>query len=111
MSIQIIGTKKCKETRKAQRFFKERGIKFQTLDLKEKGLSKGELRSILSRVSIDDLINSDAPLYKKKFAYMDFDAEEELLAYPELIRTPVIRWDGRVTIGYQPDSWKSWLEG
>ena len=110
MNIQIIGTKKCKDTRKAHRFFQDRGIKFHTLDLKEKGLSKGELKSILSKVSVEDLVNTEAPLYKKKFAYMDFDAEEELLESPELIRTPVVRSEGRVTIGYEPDSWKSWLE-
>ncbi|OQY32860.1 MAG: ArsC family transcriptional regulator [Spirochaetaceae bacterium 4572_59] len=110
MNIQIIGTKKCRETRKAERFFKERGIKFQTLDLKEKGLAKGELRSILSKVSLDDLINTEAPLYKKKFAYMDFDAEEELLEHPELLRTPIVRSEGRVSIGNVPALWKSWLE-
>ena len=110
MNIQIIGTKKCKDTQKAHRFFKERGVKFQTLDLKEKGLSKGELKNILSRVSSDDLVNTDAPLYKKKFAYMDFDPEEELLEHPELIRTPVIRCEGRVSVGYDPQTWKSWLE-
>jgi len=111
MNIQIIGKKKCQDTRKAERFFKERGYKFHKVDLSEKPLSKGELRSILSRVSTDDLVNTDAPLYKKKFAYMDFDPEEELLEHPELIRTPVIRSEGRVSVGYTPEIWKTWLEG
>ena len=82
MNIQIIGTKKCKDTRKAHRFFQDRGIKFHTLDLKEKGISKGELNNILSKVSEEELVDKDAPLYKKKFAYMDFDPSEELLEYP-----------------------------
>ncbi|MDC7241641.1 MAG: arsenate reductase family protein [Spirochaetales bacterium] len=111
MNIQIIGIKKCQNTRKAERFFKERGVKFQKLDLAEKGLSPGELRNILSRVSVDDLIDSESKLYKSKFAYMDFDPMEEIPAHPELIRTPVVRCEGKVSIGYDPETWKKWIEG
>lgn len=59
MNIQIFGTKKSAETRKAERYFKERGIKFQYVDLKEKGLSKGELTSVMQAVGgIDKLIDA-----------------------------------------------------
>ncbi len=109
MNIQIIGTKKCKETRKAHRFFQDRGIKFHTLDLKEKGLSRGELNNILSKVSEEEIVNKEAPLYKKKFAYLEFDPHEELLEFPELVRTPVVRCDKEVTVGYTPEIWKQWL--
>ena len=56
MNIQIFGTKKCNDTKKAQRFFKERGIKFQFIDMKEKGMSKGELRSVCQAIGgIDNI--------------------------------------------------------
>ena len=60
MNIQIFGTKKSSDTRKAERFFKERGIKFQSIDLKEKGLSKGEFNSVMQAVGgVDAMIDSD----------------------------------------------------
>jgi arsenate reductase-like glutaredoxin family protein len=111
LNIQIIGIKKCQNTRKAERFFKERGFKFQKLDLTEKGISPGELRNILAKVSVEDLIDSESKLYKQKFAYMDFDPMVEIPAHPELIRTPVIRCDGKVSIGFDPETWKKWIEG
>lgn len=111
MNIQIIGKKKCQDTRKAERFFKERGVKFFKLDLNEKPLSPGELRNIMSRIDVDDLIDRNSKLYKQKFSFMDFDPAVELLDHPELIRTPVIRCDGKVSVGYTPESWKNWIEG
>ena len=111
MNIQIIGKKKCQDTKKAERYFKERGIKFFTLDLSEKGLSAGELRNILARVSEDDLVDRQSKLYKEKFAYLDFDPSTELLDYPEIMVTPIVRCDGKVSVGYTPDLWKTWLEG
>ena len=61
MNIQIFGTKKCNDTKKAQRFFKERGIKFQFVDMNEKGLSKGELNSVAqANGGTDNMINPDA---------------------------------------------------
>ncbi|QEN07144.1 ArsC family transcriptional regulator [Oceanispirochaeta crateris] len=111
MNIQIIGKKKCQDTRKAERFFKERGHKYFTLDLNEKALSPGELRNILAKVSSDDLVDKDSKLYKQKFSFMDFDPEEELLAHPDLIKTPIIRCDGKVCVGYKPETWKTWIEG
>ncbi|MDA3958978.1 arsenate reductase family protein [Oceanispirochaeta sp.] len=111
MNIQIIGTKKCQNTRKAERFFKERGQKYFTLDLNEKPLSPGELRNILNKVSSDELVDQESKVYKQKFAFLDFDPAEELLAYPDLIKTPIIRCDGKVSIGYDPKTWKTWIEG
>jgi Spx/MgsR family transcriptional regulator len=111
MNIQIIGTKSCSDTRKAERYFKERRIPFHFRDLNEKGLAKGELDNISRKISIEDLIDKEGKQYKKRnMQYMKFDIEVELLNDPLLLRTPIIRNGGEVTIGYQPDTWKKWIE-
>ena len=91
MNIQIFGTKKCNNTKKAERFFKERGIKFQFIDMKEKGMSKGEFNSVA-------LIKYIA----------DEDKLEKVLENPQVIKTPVVRNGKQSTLGYQPDVWKTW---
>ena len=65
MNVQIFGAKKCFDTKKAERFFKERRIKYQLIDMKEKGMSKGELSSVKSDVGINELINIKAKNYSK----------------------------------------------
>lgn len=112
MNIQIFGTKKCNDTKKAQRFFKERGIKFQFIDLNEKEISKGELRSVCQAVGgIDNVINEEA---KDKDALAlvkyiaDDEKEEKLLANQQVIKTPLVRNGKQATAGYKPEVWKTW---
>ena len=115
MNIQIFGTKKCNDTKKAERFFKERGIKFQFIDMKEKGMSKGELTSVASFLGgIEALVNPDA---KDQDALALFPAcyyDREALLIPAiqeapwLLRTPIVRNGKQATVGYQPDVWKKW---
>lgn len=112
MNIQIFGTKKCFDTKKAERYFKERGIKAQFIDLKEKDMSKGELTSVLQSIGgYDALVDSNA---KDKdtlalFKYIaDEDKLEKLLENQQLIKTPVVRNGKQATVGYQPDTWKGW---
>ena len=112
MNIQIFGTKKCFDTKKAERYFKERNVKFQSIDIKEKGMSKGELTSVLQSVGgFDGLVDSNA---KDKdalalFKYIaDEDKLEKLLENQQLIKTPVVRNGKLATVGYQPDVWKNW---
>lgn len=112
MNIQIFGTKKCAETRKADRYFKERGIKVQFIDLKEKGMSKGEFTSVKQAVGgIDKLIDGNG---KDKntlalLAYLsEADKEEKLLENQQLMKTPVVRNGRMATVGYQPEVWKEW---
>lgn len=110
MNIQIIGTKKCKETQKAERYFKERKIPFHFRDLTEKGLAKGELENISRVIPLDDLINKESKRFKDRgMQCMVFDFEEELLSDPLLLKTPIVRNEKLVTIGFQPDVWKMWL--
>lgn len=107
---QIFGTRKCQETRKAERFLKGLGIKFQLIDLKEKPISKGELNSISRSIPLKDLINTQGSEYKKRnLQYLKHDIESELLAHPLLMNTPVVRLGQRATVGYQPEIWKQWL--
>ncbi|MDT3694923.1 MAG: ArsC family transcriptional regulator [Ignavibacterium sp.] len=111
MNIQIIGTKKCKETQKAERFFKERRIHFHFRDLTEKGLAKGELDNITRVIPLDDLIDRESKRFKDRgMQYKVFDIEEELLSDSLLLKTPVVRSEKFVTIGYQPDVWKEWIK-
>ena len=109
MNIQIIGTKKCKETQKAERYFKERRIPFHFRDLTEKGLAKGELENISQVIPLDELIDRESKKFKDRgMQFMVFDIEEELLADPLLLKTPVVRNERFVTVGYRPETWKEW---
>lgn len=111
MNIQIIGTKKCRDTQKAERFFKERRIPFHFRDLNEKGLAKGELDNISRVINIEDLLDKEGKQFQKKnMQYMRFNIEEELLNDPLLLKTPIVRKGKDVTIGYEPDVWNQWIK-
>lgn len=113
MGIQIFGAAKCFDTKKAERFFKERNIKYQFVDLFKYGLSKGELSSVKSAVGLDNLFNQNSALYKKLNLHQIRGSsmrEELLLKNPKLYKTPLVRNGKQATVGYQPEVWKSWLE-
>lgn len=112
MNIQIFGTNKCFDTKKAQRYFKERGVKFQFVDLKEKGLSKGEYNSIKQAVGgLDNMLDNNCK-DKDTLALLQFmspeDKDEKLLENQQVLLTPIVRNGKKATVGYQPDVWKSW---
>jgi len=109
MGIQIFGTLKCQETRKAQRYFKDRGIPFQFINLAEKGLSRGELNGVSAVVGIENLIDKNSKEYNKRnLKYLTHNVEEELLNHPLLYKTPIVRDGRKATVGYAPDIWKEW---
>ncbi len=111
MNIQIFGTKKCSDTKKAERFFKERNIKFHFRNLSEKGISKGELENIKRIFDVEDLLDRKGKQFRKRnLEYMMFDAETELLEDPLLFKTPIVRNGAKVTIGYEPEIWKQWIK-
>ena len=89
MNIQIFGTSKCFDTKKAQRYFKERGIKFQMIDLKEKEMSRGQTLALLD-------------------ALVDWQKEDKLFENQQLFKTPIVRNGKKATVGYQPEIWKTW---
>ena len=112
MNIQIFGTKKSSDTRKAERFFKERGITFQSIDLKEKGLSKGEFQSVMQAVgSLEAMIDPDCK-DKELLALIRYIAEEDkvqkVLENQIVLKQPVVRDGRKATVGYQPEVWKTW---
>ena len=112
MNIQIFGTKKCNETKKAERFFKERGIKYQFIDMKEKGLSKGEFNAVCQAVGgYEKLIDPDCR-DKDLLALIRYIAEEDraekILENQKVIKLPVVRNGKQATVGYVPDIWKNW---
>ena len=110
MNIQIFGTKKCQDTRKAERYFKERAIKFQFIDLTQKGLSQGELNSVKAAVGgLEALADKEGRQYQKRnLKFLVHNLEEELLNDPLLLKTPIVRNGPKATLGYQPDVWKEW---
>lgn len=111
MNIQIFGRKKCFDSKKAERYFKERKIKFQYIDLDIKGLSKGELNSIKKNIPINNLINKNA----KEFKSLNLDKirslemkEEILLKNPKLFKSPIVRNGNLASLGYAKEVWDKW---
>ena len=104
MNIQIFGKNKCFDTKKAQRYFKERRVKFQYVDVTRCGMSMGELTSVKNAVGIAAM--SDAP----EVSYLAYEQDKLAALYerPELLRTPIVRNGRQATVGYCPDVWKSW---
>ena len=112
MNIQIFGKKKCFDTKKAVRFFKDRNIKYQYIDIESKGLSRGEYNSVKTAVGgFDKLFNQnskDNTATLIKYLSSDSDKEEKLLENPKLFNTPIVRNGRQATVGYCPDVWKTW---
>lgn len=114
MNIQIFGIKKCFDTKKAERYFKERNIKFQFIDLKEKDMSRGEFNSVKQAIGgIDAMINENAK-DKETLTLMKYlsesDREEKLFENQQLLKTPIVRNGKKAAIGYCPDKWEEWQE-
>lgn len=111
MNIQILGRKNCNDTKKAERFFKERNINFHFRDLVEKGLSQGELENICRGIDVSELIDKESKQYKKRgLEYMVYNEEEELLSDPLIIKTPIVRNGQKATIGLSSEVWSEWIK-
>lgn len=109
MNIQIFGKSKCFDTKKAERYFKERRIKYQFVDVIKFGMSRGELTSVKNAVGLERLIDGkdqDYPLIQ--YLASDEAKLEKLFEEPYLIKTPVVRNGRQATVGYCPEVWKSW---
>ena len=116
LTIQVFGTKKCAETRKAERFFRERGQSIHAVDLAQKGMSAGELRNVAARVGgIEALIDREGKRYVDKglkyAAPTGPRIEQMLVDDPLLLKTPVVRDGARATVGFAPDVWQAWIDG
>ncbi|MBR0093012.1 MAG: arsenate reductase family protein [Lachnospiraceae bacterium] len=112
MNIQIFGTKKSNDSKKAERYFKERGIRFQGIDMNEKGLSKGEFTSVMSAVGgLDTMLDEKAKDQDTLALIRHLAAEQKLskvLENQQVLKLPIVRNGKQATVGYQPDVWKTW---
>lgn len=112
MNIQIFGKTKCFETKKAQRYFKERGIKFQLIDLKEKGLSKGEFTSVCQAMGGYHKLLDQSAKDQDTLALIRYLAKEDqagtILENQQVLKTPIVRNGKLATVGYMPQVWKDW---
>jgi arsenate reductase-like glutaredoxin family protein len=109
MNIQIFGKPKCFDTKKAERYFKERRIKFQAIELLRYGISRGEFASVKAAVGLEALIDYDARGSELlKYLARDADKEEKLLENPGFFKTPIVRNGKTATVGYRPEIWSAW---
>lgn len=112
MNIQIFGRAKCFDTKKAQRYFKERGIRFQFIDLKEKPMSRGEFKSVCQAVGGYQELADPAAKDQDTLALLRYlaeeDREEKLFENQQQLKTPVVRNGKKASVGYAPEIWKEW---
>ena len=114
LQAQIFGFTDCQETRKAQRFFKERGVTVHFVDMEERPAARGELRRFEEKLGAAALIDREAPRFKALGLRVAGDSPQRLLekalTEPRLLRTPLVRCGGRVAIGHAPDAWQTWID-
>ena len=113
MNIQIFGTKKSSDTRKAERWFKERRIKYQYIDLAEKGISRGELRSVVQAWGPLDALLDENARDRQALALVIYTApaqkEDALLEHPLLLIQPIVRNGKQAAVGYCPEIYEKWM--
>jgi len=112
LNIQIFGKTKCFETKKAERYFNERGIKYQFIDIIKKGMSKGEFDSVKQAVGgfeklIDENSKDSDTLTLLKYLREE-DKEEKFMQNPQLFKTPIVRNARAATVGFQKKVWETW---
>ena len=112
MNIQIFGKNKCFDTKKAERYFKERRIKFQSIDLLRYGMSNGEFESVLRAIGgIDNLINwdkKDPDIDLMRYMEDSIAKEDKVFDRVELMKTPIVRNGKKATVGFCPEVWETW---
>lgn len=112
MNVQIFGTTKCFDTKKAMRYFKERNIKYQFIDMKEKGMSKGEYNSVKQAVGGLGVMINETCKDKDALALItyivDEDKDEKILENQRVLKTPIVRNGKLATVGFCPEIWKGW---
>ena len=109
MNIQIFGKSKCFDTKKAERWFKERRIKYQYIDILKYGMSRGELASVKNAVGLEAMVDpedQDYPLFQ--YLATTEAKMDKLFEVPYLLKTPIVRNGKQATVGYGPDTWKNW---
>ncbi|NLL39787.1 MAG: ArsC family transcriptional regulator [Clostridiales bacterium] len=109
MNIQIFGKSKCFDTKKAERYFKERGIRYQYTDLKRKPMSRGEFQSVVAAVGLQSMIDEKASGAEVlRYLAYEKDVEEKLFENQGMLKTPIVRNGKKATVAYVPEVWKDW---
>jgi arsenate reductase (glutaredoxin) len=112
MEVQIFGTAKCADTRKAQRFFRERRVKVHFVDLKVRAASPGELRRFTQKFGVEALLERDGKRFRERGLHVAHLSDERvfdlLVEDPMLLRTPLVRFGNRLTVGPAEAEWKAW---
>ena len=112
MNIQIFGTRKNFDSKKAERYFKERGIRVQFVDMKDKGVSKGEFHSVCQAVGGYQKLIDENCRDKDLLALITYiaeeDREEKILENQNILKLPIVRNGKQATVGYRPEIWKDW---
>jgi arsenate reductase-like glutaredoxin family protein len=113
MEVQVFGTKKCQDTRKALRFFAERRVKTHFVDLQVRAASPGELRRYAQKFGVAALVDREgkrfADLGLRSAGLSDERWLERLSEEPLLLKTPLVRYQNRLTIGTDEPTWKEWV--
>ena len=114
MRVQIFGTKSCQATRKAERFFRERRIEVHFVDLKTRAASKGELRRFVQKLGVDALVDRGAKRFRARGLQHARHSDERWLEIlsgePLILRTPLVRWENRLTVGHAEETWREWMD-
>jgi arsenate reductase-like glutaredoxin family protein len=109
--LQVIGARDSADTRKAERWFKERRIPFAFVDLKERPLSPGELESIAGALGVDALLDPESRAFRRAgLAHLVYDPLQEALKNPLLLRMPIVRRGREAVAGYDPEAWEALLK-
>jgi arsenate reductase len=112
MEVQIFGTQKSSDTRKALRFFKGRRVKVHFVDLKIKAASKGELTRFAQKYGAEALVDRESKRFKTlglgTAYYSDAKWLEILQDEPLVLRQPLVRWQNRLTVGADEEEWRNW---
>ncbi len=114
MNVQIFGFTDCQDTRKALRFFAERRVPVHFVDLEERPATRGELRRFAARFGAAALIDRESPRVRALGLHVAGDSPERrlerALGEPRLLRTPLVRCEGKVAIGLSPQEWQAWVD-
>lgn len=109
MNIQIFGTSKSFDTKKAERWFKERRIKFQSVDVRKYGMSLGELSSVRQAVGLQAMVDPKHPDFPLlEYLASDQAKLDKLYEDPTLLKVPIVRNGRQATVGFCPEIWASW---
>lgn len=112
MQVQVFGTKGCSDTRKALRFFKERRVKVHFVDLRQRAASKGELRRFVQKFGADAVLDRESKRFRSlglHAAHYGGDRWLEIMEEePRILTTPLVRYEHRLTLGHDEESWREW---